>query len=38
MDKKVAELKKMYPKNNYMTIAADFSKMFTIKEYRETIG
>ena len=38
MDEKIAELKKVYPMQKYVSIVADFSKMHSIKEYREIIG
>lgn len=38
MDEKVARIKHIYPKVQVMAIVADFSKMHTIQEYRDTIG
>lgn len=38
MDEKIAAVKAKYPQQKYVTIVADFSKMHTIKEYRDIIG
>lgn len=38
MDEKVAEVKKKFPERKYVTVLADFSKMHTIKEYKDIIG
>ena len=38
MDAKINEVKLRYPNVKYVTICADFSKMHTIKDYKEKIA